>query len=99
MQTLKMEPGKAEAYTTQKLRIRDELYNLNYPLPMQSFNEYLIQGLPEEWESFRSSLRRQTRTLKEGLMINYIRDEDALQQRKARAEVAYTANAHACEGH
>ena len=51
MQTLRMDPGDFEAYVSKKLQLRDELYALNYPLPKLSFNEYLVQGLPEEWHT------------------------------------------------
>jgi hypothetical protein len=51
-----MIPGQYEAYVAEKLRLRDQLYAINYPVTGMSFNEYLVQGLPDEWDVFKTTV-------------------------------------------
>ena len=94
MQTLKMVPGQGEAYLAQKLRLRDQLYAINYPVTRISFNDFLVQGLPDEWETFKTIMRGQIRHISEEHMIAYIRDEDRHAEQKTNSDRMYAATSH-----
>ena len=87
-----MEPGKADEYIAQKMKLRDRLFAVNYPVTRISFNDYLVQGLPEEWETFKITMRGVSRKYTENEMIATIRDEDIAYRRKMESEKAYAAN-------
>ena len=93
MQKLKLKPGQGDAYIAEKLRLRDKLYAVNYPVTRVSFNDYLVQGLPEEWHSFKTGLRSQIRTITEETMMAYIRDEDVHMQQHSNPDRMYAATA------
>ena len=63
MLKLKLKPRQGDAYITEKLRLRNKLYAIKYPVTRVNFNDYLVQGLPEEWHSFKISLRSHIRTI------------------------------------
>jgi len=65
MTKLRMIPGEADEYIAEKLRLRDQLYAVNYPVTKISFNDFLVQGLPEEWETFKTTMRGVIRSLTE----------------------------------
>ena len=69
MSRLTMEPGKADEYIAQKMKLRDRLFAVNYPVTRISFNDYLVQGLPEEWETFNITMRGVSRKYTENEMI------------------------------
>ena len=94
MQTLKMVPGQGEAYLAQKLRLRDQLYAINYPVTRISFNDFLVQGLPDKWETFKTIMRGQIRHISEEQMIAYIRDEDRHAEQKTNSDRMYAATSH-----
>ena len=93
MQKLKLVPGKADAYVAQKLRLRDQLFAVNYPVTRMSFNDFLVQGLPEHWETFKTTMRGQIRHLTEEQMIAYIQDEDRHLQARNGSDVMYAVSA------
>ena len=78
------------------LKLRDQLYAVNYPITKFSFINYLIMGLPEEWETFKTTLRGTTRSPSstEDHIIATIRDEDVVQLRKTETKRVYAANVH-----
>ena len=84
MQKLKLIPGKGDAYIAEKLRLREKLYAINYKVTRVSFNDYLVQGLPEEWHSFKTGLRSQIQTITEETMIAYMKNEDAHTQQRSK---------------
>ena len=90
MTRLRMIPGEADEYISEKLRLRDLLFAANYPVTRISFNDFLVQGLPEEWDTFRTTMRTLVRSLTEDEMIANIRNEDDVQQRMNEPERVYT---------
>ena len=90
---LKMEPGKANDYIAEKMKLRDRLFAVNYPITRISFNEYLVQSVPEEWETLKKTMRGLSTTMTEAEMIATIRDEDNVYRRSTESERAYIANA------
>ena len=78
------------------LKLRDQLYAVNYPIAMLSFINYLIMGLPDERETFKTTLRGTSRSpsTTEDSVIDTIRNEDVVQLRKTESERVYTANVH-----
>ena len=73
---LKMEPGKANDYIAEKMKLRNRLFAVNYPTTRITFNDYLVQGLSEEWETFKITMRELSRTKTEEQIIATIRDEN-----------------------
>ena len=88
---VKMEPRKADEYIALMMKLKDGLYAVNYPINMLSFNNYLIQGQLKEWDTFKTTVRGQTRLYTEEVMIATIRHEDAKYLRNLESEVAYAA--------
>ena len=61
-----------------------------------SFINYLIMGLTEEWETFKTTLRGTSRSPSstEDHILATIRDEDVVQLRKTESERVYATNYH-----
>ena len=76
MQKVKLVLGKVDAYVAQKRSLKDQLFAVNYPVTRMSFNDFLVQGLLEHWETFKTTMRGQIRQLTEEQMIASIQDED-----------------------
>ena len=90
-------PGQGDAYIAKKLRLKDQIYAINYPI-IVSFTEYLVRGLPEEWNSFKTGMRSQIRTITKEAMIAYIRNEDAhMQQHLTQTECSQLLPLHTGE--
>jgi len=93
LQTLQLVLGQAEAYIVEKLELRDQLFAISQPITAMSFNAYLINGIPEEWETFKTTMRGQIRSLSESDLIAYIKGEDKRLDIKSRADMVYAARA------
>jgi hypothetical protein len=93
LQTRQLVPGQAEAYIVEKLELRDQLFAISPPVTTMSFNAYLINGIPEEWETFKTTMRGQIRSLSESDLIAYIKGEDKRLDIKSRADMVYAARA------
>ena len=93
MQKLNLVPCKADAYVAQKLWLRDQLFVVNYPVTRMSFNDFLVHGLPEHWETFETTMRDQIRHLTEEQMIVYIQDKDRHLQARNGSDVMYAVSA------
>ena len=57
MTCLTMEPWKADEYIAQKMKLSDRLFAVNYPITKISFYDYLVHRLPEEWATFKITMR------------------------------------------
>ena len=71
----------------EKLELRDQLFAINQPITTMNFNTYLINGIPEEWETFKTAMRGQLRSLSESDFIAYIKEEDKRLDIKSKAEL------------
>ena len=60
---------KEEQHLVEKLRLRDQLNIMNHPLSSISFNHYQIEGLPQEWATFKEVHRSRLSELSEVTLI------------------------------
>ena len=91
LQTLIMVPGQHEAYIAEKLRLRDCLFAIQHPIANVTFNSFLLEGVPDDWYVFKTSMRTQLRTILEEDLIGCIRDEDLRMQAQENPERIYAA--------
>ena len=94
-----MEHGKANEYIADKMKLRDRLFAVIYIITTIIFSDFLVQGPPEEWDTFKRTMRWLSRKYSEAQMIATIRDEDNTYRHRTKR--AYTVNAlpqRSCKG-
>ena len=76
IQCLRMEQGKADEYITTAKTLRDELAASGAPLTEVIFLSFLLNGLPDSWESVRSNLEMQVGHMTEDWLCTQILNKD-----------------------
>ena len=85
----KLKPGEAEQYLAEKLRLREGLFTMNHPLSTISFNHYLLEGLPQEWATFKEVHISRLSEISETTLIPAIQTHDDEWKKKNERDMAY----------
>ena len=92
---LRLDNGKADKYLSKARELRDRMITAQLPVTSSHFNGYLLHGLPDSWESFKSSIKLQLHTLSEDHLGNLILQEDRDRTYKRTTSDSYRSTSEA----